>query len=84
MWIQPQLACLPFVGAPVRITPKLFAVAVHQMLPLLETYDPETSTALARLCDAGAEITREDALALGVALLVELQKRKARTRASRR
>jgi hypothetical protein len=61
-----------------RITPKLFAVAVRQMLPVLETYDPETTTALARLCDAGAEITREDAMALGVALLVELRKRKAR------
>jgi hypothetical protein len=67
-----------------RITPKLFAVACRQMMPVLESYDPETTTALARGCDIDAEITREDALALGVALLVELQKRKARGRPPRR
>jgi predicted transcriptional regulator len=67
-----------------RLTPKLFAVAVRRMLPVLESYDPETTGALARLCDRDAEITRDDAMALGVALLVELEKQKARTRAPRR
>ncbi|HUZ92284.1 MAG TPA: hypothetical protein VMU78_10355 [Methylocella sp.] len=66
------------------ITLKLFAKVCHQMAPVLDEVDIETSEVLAKLCDPQAEITKADGLALGVAFLLELKARKARARAARR
>jgi hypothetical protein len=66
------------------ITAKNFARACHQLAPVVEQTDIETQEALARLCDPATKIRREDALALGVAFLLQLQEKKGRSRAARR
>jgi hypothetical protein len=57
-------------------SPRHLALACRRLLPVLETCDPETTDALAKLCDPAAAITRADAEALGIALLLELQRRR--------
>jgi hypothetical protein len=68
-----------------HLTPRLLAITLRRMLPTVETTcGVETVDALCRLCDADAAIGREDATTLAAALLIELQKRNAATRAPRR
>jgi hypothetical protein len=50
----------------------------------LENIDIETWDALAKLCDPNSEVTRKDAEALAIVLILELREKKARTRAPRR
>lgn len=64
--------------AAMPLTPKHIARACHQLLPVLETFGAETTDALAKVCDPNSVITREDARALAIALLVELQARRPR------
>ncbi|MGO9235946.1 MAG: hypothetical protein ACLP4V_18455 [Methylocella sp.] len=66
------------------ITHRLFAVAFQQNLRALEYIDIETQDALAKLCDPNSEVTRKDAEALAIALLLELREKNARTRPARR
>jgi hypothetical protein len=66
------------------ITHRLFAVAFQQNLRVLENIDIETQDALAKLCDPNSEVTRKDAEAIAIALILELREKKARTRAARR
>jgi hypothetical protein len=62
----------------------LFAVAFQQNMRALENIDIETQDALVKLCDPESQITRADAEALAIALILELREKKARTRAARR
>jgi hypothetical protein len=66
------------------ITHRLFAVAFQQNLRALENIDIETQDALVKLCDPGSEISRADAEAIAIALILELREKKLRTRAARR
>jgi hypothetical protein len=66
------------------ITHRLFAVAFQQNMRALENIDVETQDALAKLCDPNSEITRKDAEAIAIALILELREKKARTRGARR
>jgi len=66
------------------ITHRLFDVAFQQNMRALENIDIETWDALAKLCDPNSEVTRKDAEALAIVLILELREKKARTRAPRR
>ena len=66
------------------ITHRLFAVAFQQNLRALENIDIETQDALAKLCDPNSEVTRKDAEAIAIALILQLREKKARTRTARR
>jgi hypothetical protein len=60
------------------ISYRLFAVAFQQNMRALENIDVETQDALVKLCDPESEITRKDAEAIAIALILELREKKAR------
>jgi hypothetical protein len=60
------------------ITHRLFAVAFQQNMRALENIDIETQDALVKLCDPESQITRADAEALALALILELREKKLR------
>jgi hypothetical protein len=62
------------------ITHRLFAVAFQQNMRALENIDIETRDALAKLCDPNVEVTRKDAEAIAIALILELREKKMRPR----
>jgi len=66
------------------ISHRLFAVAFQQNMRVLENIDIETQDALAKLLDPSAVVTRADAEALAIALILELREKKLRSRAARR
>jgi hypothetical protein len=66
---------------PLHFSKQTLALACHKMQRDLDGLDAETQDAIARVADPAAEIRREDATQLAIALLLEVR---ARTRAPRR
>ena len=66
------------------ISHRLFAIAFQQNMRALENIDIETQDALVKLCDPESQITRADAEAIAIALILELREKSARARPARR
>jgi len=57
------------------VTHRLFGVAFQQNIYALENIDIETQDALVKLCNPESQITRADAEALAIALILELREK---------